>query len=106
MTHDVLAAIRLGRWPLFSRAALAPGYMLAPEAATLRSMGGQASCPICGRDVSTSADNKARPFCSPNCKLIDLDRWLSGSYRVPGPPVESSGMGEYEGAEPKGDDEP
>ncbi|MBK9258884.1 MAG: DNA gyrase inhibitor YacG [Polyangiaceae bacterium] len=74
------------------------------------------SCPICGRDVSTSADNKSRPFCSARCKIIDLDKWLSGSYRVPGPPVESSGMGEIESAsngsdtdhsyELKGDEDP
>lgn len=47
---------------------------------------------MCGRVVETSVANNARPFCSPRCKLADLDRWLSGSYRVPGPPVESSGM--------------
>jgi endogenous inhibitor of DNA gyrase (YacG/DUF329 family) len=23
------------------------------------------------------------PFCSPRCKLIDLGRWLDGSYRIP-----------------------
>jgi endogenous inhibitor of DNA gyrase (YacG/DUF329 family) len=80
-------------------------------------MGGQAGpkCPICRRDASTTADNKSRPFCSPRCKLIDLDRWFSGSYRVPGPPVEWSGEGEFEGAsngfekdhsyERKGDDD-
>ena len=58
--------------------------------------------------MSTSADNKSRPFCSPRCKLLDLDHWLSGSYRVPGPLVESSGMGEDFGGlggERKGDDE-
>jgi uncharacterized protein len=64
-------------------------------------MGGLAAagCPICGRDVSTAADNKSRPFCSPRCKLIDLDRWFSGSYRVPGPSVESGGMGESLGGD-------
>lgn len=65
--------------------------------------------------MSTSADNKSRPFCSPRCKLADLDHWLSGSYRVPGPPVESSGMEQFGGMsnglevgasfEHKGDDE-
>lgn len=62
-------------------------------------MGGPAAarCPICGRDVSTAADNKSRPFCSPQCKVIDLDRWLSGGYRVPGPPVDSSGFGMHDG---------
>jgi uncharacterized protein len=67
---------------------------VALDAATVPFMGGAAepNCPICGRDVSKTADTKSRPFCSPRCKLIDLDRWFSGSYRVPGPPVESSGM--------------
>jgi endogenous inhibitor of DNA gyrase (YacG/DUF329 family) len=23
------------------------------------------------------------PFCSPRCRLIDLGRWLDGSYRLP-----------------------
>ena len=73
------------------------------------------SCPICGRDVSTTADNKSRPFCSSRCKLVDLDQWFSGSYRVPGPPVESTGMedavragNDFESEhsyEPKGDDD-
>ena len=63
-----------------------------------------------------SADNKSRPFCSSRCRLLDLDRWLNGSYRVPGPPVESSGMEDAvrttngfeieQSFERKGDDEP
>ena len=66
--------------------------------------------------MSTSADNKSRPFCSPRCKVIDLDRWLTGSYRVPGPPLESSSLEEgarvsngfeiEQSFERKGDDEP
>jgi hypothetical protein len=47
-------------------------------------------CPICGRDVSPRPDNPAFPFCSSQCKLVDLGRWFDGSYRVPGPPVEST----------------
>jgi uncharacterized protein len=32
-----------------------------------------------------------RPFCSERCKLADLGRWLSESYRVPEhPPDEES----------------
>jgi endogenous inhibitor of DNA gyrase (YacG/DUF329 family) len=27
------------------------------------------------------------PFCSPRCKLVDLGRWLKGSYRVPDDPA-------------------
>jgi len=28
------------------------------------------------------------PFCSPRCKSIDLNRWLSGSYVIPGKTIE------------------
>jgi endogenous inhibitor of DNA gyrase (YacG/DUF329 family) len=27
------------------------------------------------------------PFCSPRCKLIDLGRWLDGSYRIESPAI-------------------
>ncbi len=36
-------------------------------------------CPECGKP-SSRADY---PFCSPRCKSIDLNRWLSGSYAIP-----------------------
>ena len=29
------------------------------------------------------------PFCSPRCKLVDLSKWLSGSYRIAGEPVDT-----------------
>ncbi len=41
-------------------------------------------CPICGRPAAT----EFRPFCSARCKDVDLNRWLSGSYVVPGTPEE------------------
>ena len=37
-------------------------------------------CPICGKPASDGA----RPFCSDRCKDLDLHRWLSGSYAIPG----------------------
>jgi hypothetical protein len=37
-------------------------------------------CPICGRPASP----ETQPFCSPRCRDVDLNRWLSGSYVVPG----------------------
>ena len=41
-------------------------------------------CPICRREISD--EGKAfRPFCSERCKLIDLDNWLSGRYRISTP---------------------
>ncbi|UQA60006.1 DNA gyrase inhibitor YacG [Polyangium aurulentum] len=53
-------------------------------------------CPICARESGRRPENRAFPFCSPQCKLVDLDRWLEGSYRVAGDPVEPSSMMEPE----------
>ena len=41
-------------------------------------------CPICKQSVNWE-DNAFRPFCSERCKMIDLDNWLEGRYRVPAP---------------------
>ena len=35
-------------------------------------------CPICGK-LAAARD---RPFCSPRCKDVDLNRWLSGRYVI------------------------
>ena len=43
-------------------------------------------CPICKKPVDETTrgtPNSPYPFCSPRCKLIDLGRWLSGSYQIP-----------------------
>lgn len=32
-------------------------------------------------------ENESFPFCSPRCRALDLSRWFTGSYRVPGPPA-------------------
>jgi uncharacterized protein len=37
-------------------------------------------CPICGKPATEAS----RPFCSERCRDVDLNRWLSGSYVVPG----------------------
>jgi endogenous inhibitor of DNA gyrase (YacG/DUF329 family) len=37
-------------------------------------------CPICKKDVV----QEFRPFCSKRCKDVDLNRWLSNSYIIPG----------------------
>jgi uncharacterized protein len=37
-------------------------------------------CPICGKP----AVERFRPFCSPRCKDVDLNRWFSGGYAIPG----------------------
>uniref|UniRef100_Q07I34 DNA gyrase inhibitor YacG n=1 Tax=Rhodopseudomonas palustris (strain BisA53) TaxID=316055 RepID=Q07I34_RHOP5 len=39
-------------------------------------------CPICGKP----AVEASRPFCSERCRDVDLNRWLSGSYAIPGAP--------------------
>jgi uncharacterized protein len=42
--------------------------------------GGGKPCPICGKP-STEA---SKPFCSERCRDVDLNRWLSNSYAIPG----------------------
>jgi endogenous inhibitor of DNA gyrase (YacG/DUF329 family) len=37
-------------------------------------------CPICGKPAA----DKFRPFCSARCADVDLNRWLTGSYVIPG----------------------
>ena len=39
-----------------------------------------ARCPICAKPVAEAF----RPFCSKRCADVDLNRWLSGVYAVPG----------------------
>ena len=39
-----------------------------------------AKCPICGRP----SDPAVRPFCSKRCADVDLQRWLSDRYAMPG----------------------
>jgi uncharacterized protein len=49
-------------------------------------------CPICRGAVAPRAENKASPFCSSRCKLVDLGKWLDERYSVP----DSSADGEPE----------
>jgi len=42
-------------------------------------------CPICRRPAAPRTENKAFPFCSARCKLVDLGKWLDEQYRVSGP---------------------
>ncbi len=57
---------------------------------------GAEPCPICGKPVA----DKFRPFCSRRCADVDLNRWLSGVYVVPGKEEEA------EDGTPKGDEQP
>jgi len=50
------------------------------ETTARRSRAGGKRCPICGKP-STEA---SRPFCSDGCRDVDLNRWLSNSYAIPG----------------------
>ncbi len=45
--------------------------------------GKSTTCPICGKK-SVWEDNPFRPFCSERCRLIDLGKWASEDYRIPG----------------------
>jgi uncharacterized protein len=39
-------------------------------------------CPICGKPATEAS----KPFCSERCRDVDLNRWLSNSYAIPGKP--------------------
>ena len=41
-------------------------------------------CPIC----SKPAVDASNPFCSERCRDVDLNRWLSNSYSIPGKPTD------------------
>jgi endogenous inhibitor of DNA gyrase (YacG/DUF329 family) len=41
---------------------------------------GAKPCPICGKP----AVEASKPFCSERCRDVDLNRWLSNSYAIPG----------------------
>ncbi len=40
-------------------------------------------CPVCRKPSSRTH----YPFCSSRCADIDLNRWFSGAYAVPGEPA-------------------
>ena len=44
-------------------------------------------CPICGKPTA----RETRPFCSKRCADVDLGRWLTGRYVVPGEDGEAEG---------------
>ncbi|WP_421091305.1 DNA gyrase inhibitor YacG [Pseudochrobactrum sp. MP213Fo] len=43
-------------------------------------------CPECGKP----SQRDSYPFCSPRCNSVDLNRWLSDAYVIPGRPVDDS----------------
>jgi endogenous inhibitor of DNA gyrase (YacG/DUF329 family) len=36
-------------------------------------------CPICSKPTAAAT----KPFCSPRCREVDLNKWFTGSYAVP-----------------------
>ncbi len=44
-------------------------------------------CPNCRKNVTVQRKEDAphRPFCGERCKLVDLGRWLDGTYTVSEP---------------------
>ena len=61
-------------------------------------------CPGCRGEVKPRHDNPSFPFCSPRCRAVDLGKWFTGSYRVPGPPAPEDPAPPRE-AQPPSDDE-
>ena len=57
------------------------------------------TCPTCKKDFFVEQKEEApfRPFCSKRCKLVDLGRWLDGTYSVteplPGAPSPADTIG-------------
>jgi hypothetical protein len=52
----------------------------------------EAVCPRCGVSFAYTslAEHKPFPFCSPRCREIDLGKWLTGQYLIPGQDVEET----------------
>lgn len=50
-------------------------------------MGMTLKCPICDKEffIERREDAPYRPFCTRRCKLIDLGRWLDGTYSISEP---------------------
>jgi endogenous inhibitor of DNA gyrase (YacG/DUF329 family) len=52
-------------------------------------------CPICGKP----SVKEFHPFSSARCKDIDLNRWLSGAYVIPGDALEEEEKPETQSGE-------
>ena len=46
-------------------------------------------CPTCKKSLTVAHRDDApfRPFCCERCKMVDLGRWLDGTYRISEPPT-------------------
>ena len=56
-------------------------------------------CPICGKP----ALERYRPFCGKRCADVDLARWFSGVYVVPGAETDEDNPGTSEDEPPRRD---
>lgn len=65
-------------------------------------MGTLRSCPTCGEPVEPRGANRAFPFCSDRCRLLDLGNWLGETYRIP---AGMAGDGAVPAAPEEADDE-
>ena len=50
-------------------------------------------CPVCRQPAAERGSNRAFPFCSDRCRLLDLGKWFDGQYRIAGPAAEEAGPG-------------
>lgn len=57
------------------------------------------TCAICGKPT----DARFKPFCSKRCADVDLNRWLSGAYTIPGAQAPEDGDEEQRPAPPEKD---
>jgi uncharacterized protein len=71
--------------PAKPKAGTGPGKAAAKAAAKGVAKRSVKKCPICGKP----AIEASKPFCSERCRDVDLNRWLSGSYSIPGRPDEN-----------------
>jgi endogenous inhibitor of DNA gyrase (YacG/DUF329 family) len=62
-----------------------------PDVSEVGEKSRQRRCPICGKPATKEDD----PFCSKRCAQVDLNRWLSGTYVIPGKKVEDSADEEH-----------
>jgi endogenous inhibitor of DNA gyrase (YacG/DUF329 family) len=55
-------------------------------------------CPICGKAFEAPSLEAwpSFPFCTERCRLIDLGRWIDGSYTIPGAEAPTEGPDEGE----------
>ena len=49
-------------------------------------------CPVCGRSSRPRHENRSFPFCGDRCRLLDLGKWFTEEYRIPGPLAGDGGV--------------